>query len=406
MHIAFYTNTYSPVISGVVQSIKSYRDALANLGHNVFIFAQNEPDYEDRDPFIFRYPALDLGLPNEVPAIIPVSNCLDRILPALKLDVIHSHHPVLMGQTAANKAEKLNLPLVFTFHSQYQEYSQYFPLSQEIVQEFLQNVIETWLADYMRRCHHIVVPTESMREIVEREYGLRSNTTVLPTGIDVKRYSTPDRCKERAELGWGDETVLISVGRLAREKNWTTLVKAYSQVHQSHPNTRLVILGEGEERKTIEQFAKSNGLEKKIELVGKVEFDQVPCYLRAADLFCFASMSETQGLVTLEALAAGLPVVATAGTGTRDVVKNGREGLLTPNDNQALAEAIIRVLDNPDEMEQFRQAAAQKAAEYDIHVLAERLLEVYAEAWETKKAGRFVEVESHDNSLLRGLRAV
>ena len=108
MNIAFFTNSYLPVVSGVVRSVHSYRRALADLGHNVFIFT-HEADFEDEEPFIFRYPSLPLPLPGDIPATIPVSPFIDQVLPVLKPQVIHAHHPVLLGQTAASKAEELNL---------------------------------------------------------------------------------------------------------------------------------------------------------------------------------------------------------------------------------------------------------------------------------------------------------
>ena len=119
MHIAHYTNTYHPVINGVVHSVSGFRKALTDLGHNVFVFAQQQNGYEDEDPFIFRYPSLPLPVAVDIPAVIPLSPFIDRLMPSLKLDVIHTHHPVLLGQAAANKAQELDLPLVFTFHTQY-----------------------------------------------------------------------------------------------------------------------------------------------------------------------------------------------------------------------------------------------------------------------------------------------
>src|SRR5690349_19597341 len=138
MHIANFTNTYLPVISGVVRSIRSFRDELSRQGHNVFIFAQ-EQGHTDEDPFIYRYPSLSLPIPVDIPAAIPISPFVDRLLPTLKLDVIHTHHPFLLGQTAAAKAQELNLPLIFTFHTQYREYTHYVPLSADTVQNFLKN---------------------------------------------------------------------------------------------------------------------------------------------------------------------------------------------------------------------------------------------------------------------------
>ena len=118
MHIAFFTNYYHPVVNGVVRSVASFRENLMKNGHNVFIFAQHDSTYKDNEPFIFRYPSLPLPL-GEISAAIPVSPFADQLIPILKLDVIHTHHPIFLVQTSALKASELDLPLVFTFHTQY-----------------------------------------------------------------------------------------------------------------------------------------------------------------------------------------------------------------------------------------------------------------------------------------------
>ncbi len=161
MHIAFFTNFYLPVVNGVTRSVESFREELTRLNHNVFIFAQADSNYEDEVPFVFRYPSLTLPVYVEVPAVIPVSPFIDQLLPALKLDVIHTHHPFLLGRTAARKAEELDLPLVFTFHTQYQEYTHYVPIPQEAFQDFLKGAIQNWIMDFME---HVPAYRHSLRE--------------------------------------------------------------------------------------------------------------------------------------------------------------------------------------------------------------------------------------------------
>ena len=401
MHIAHFTNSYYPVISGVVRSVSAFRKALTELGHNVFVFAQNEPDYVDKEPFIFRYPALDLGLPGDFPATIPFSPFIDNLFPPLKVDVIHSHHPVLLGQAAANKAREYNLPLVFTFHTRYRDYSHYFPLNQEIVQEFIKNTIDSWLRVYMRRCHHIVVPSKSIRDILFSEYYVKGPITIVPTGIELEPYESADGTSIRQQRGWGEQTVLITVGRLAKEKNLGRLLQAFALVVQRHPDVRLVILGDGPYRKDLVELTQSLGIAPSVDFVGKVPFEEIPCYLKAADMFCFSSLTETQGLVTVEAMAAGLPVAAVDATGTRDVIEHGKDGLLTPDDSQALAQAISRILDDPGLADRLRAAGLDKARAYSIREQAQKMLSVYQEAIEARIASRQVHVAEEDHEKTR-----
>jgi len=389
MHIAHFTNTYQPVVSGVVRSIDTFRQSLIELGHLVFIFAQDAGTFEDAEPFIFRYPAFDLPGMHDFPLTIPFSPFVEKLLPSLKLDVIHSHHPFLLGHSAARRATDLNLPLVFTFHTRYRDYSHYIPIEQKMVKRQIDQII----SDYMRHCQHIVVPSESMRRLLAEEYGVTGHVTAVPTGIKTEPYRQADGQAVRQEQGWGEDKVLISIGRLAEEKNWTTLLAAAIQVMQKHSNVRFVLIGEGDERKSLEKVAHNAGLADRIEFTGRLPFSKVPGYLKAADLFCFASVTETQGLVTMEAMAAGLPVVAVDAAGTRDEVRHGQEGLLTPNDSQALAQAIARVIDDDHLLYRFKQAAEQKAETFDAVGQAKRLVAVYEQAGEDKKAGLSVQVE-------------
>jgi len=392
MHIANFTNTYLPVISGVVRSVRSFRDELAHRGHNVFIFAQEQANYVDKDPFIFRYPSLSLPTGVDVPAAIPISPFIDRMLPAFKLDVIHTHHPFLLGQTAATKAQELNLPLVFTFHTQYREYTHYIPFSMETVQNFLKNAIDRWLQDFMRRCQHIIIPSESMRETLVNDYGLKNNFTVIPTGIDLEAYRTASGERIRKKRNWENDTVMISVGRLAPEKNWPLLLQATALVLKEVPRFRLVLIGDGQDRKNLEDLAKELGIRRRVTFTGSLSFSEIPSYMKAANLFGFTSVTETQGLVTLEAMAARLPVIAVDASGTRDILKHGQQGYLVENNAEALAAGIKKLLSNPDRMQKFAEAAYKKAQSFNIEHLTDKLLGVYEQAIRDKKKKRFVTI--------------
>lgn len=395
MHIAFFTNFYLPVVNGVSSSVESFRKELTRQGNNVFVFAQSDGEYEDQAPFIFRYPSLTLPVYVEVPAVIPVSPFVDQLLPSLKLDVIHTHHPVLLGQTAARKAAEMDLPLVFTFHTQYREYTHYIPLPQEAIQEFLKGAVETWLRDFMGLCQHIVIPSESMKEILIRDYGLRARYTVIPTGIDLEPYQLADREALRASQGWQADKILVSTGRLAQEKNWPTLIRAAQKVYQKHPDLRLVLIGSGPEKSALQELASKLDMAERVTFTGELPFSDVIVYLKAADIFGFASVTETQGLVTMEALAAGLPVVAVDGSVTRDIVDNGEQGFLVRNDADELAASVNRLLESPEMMRKFHLRAIEKVKVFNIKICARQLLSVYEQAILDKSKSQYVEIEEY-----------
>lgn len=395
LRIGYFTNYYHPVVNGVVRSVASFREILTKQGHDVFIFAQAASDYRDEEPFIFRYPSLTIPTQTEIPAVIPVSAFVDQLLPSLKLDVIHTHHPFLLGQAAATKAADLDVPLVFTFHTQYWEYTHYVPILQEAIQDFLKNAIHNWLRVFMRKCQHIVIPSESIKKILVRDYGLEDCYTVIPTGTDLKPFLKANGRAVRQREGWKDDKVIVSIGRLAQEKNWDTLLRAAALVHKKHPDMRLVLIGDGPEKHSLEKLASELGIRERVTFTGKVPFGKIPDYLKAADVFGFASVTETQGLVTIEAMAAGLPVVAVDGSGTHDIVDHGTDGFLVKNSPKALAASLTKMLSDPERMKRFGAQALKKAKTFDIERLGKQMLKVYQQAIRDKKENRHVTLKAN-----------
>jgi len=392
---------YHPVINGVVRSVSDYKKAFTDMGHLAFVFAQHT-DYQDEEPFVFRYPSLDLPISIDIPAVIPVSLFVDKLLPSLKLDVIHSHHPIFLGLTAASKAHKLDLPLVFTFHSQYREYSNYIPVPLPDFQDFVQDMIHIWLGNYIRKCHHVVVPSQGMGALLEEEYGLQEGYSVIPSGIDLAPFQNIHGEIARAELGWMDNKILMSVGRLTQEKNWNTLLEACAIAMRDDPDIRLAIIGDGPEKPELMGYAQELGIASQVKFLGKIPFNDIPSYLKAADAFVYASITETQGLVTLEAIAAGLPVAAVDAVGTSDIVRHGLEGLLTENDSAALAEAITQLLAHPETMAKFSQAAIQRANTFSVENQARLLESVYYQAIEDHQRDKRVKID--DPTILQMIR--
>jgi glycosyltransferase involved in cell wall biosynthesis len=187
--------------------------------------------------------------------------------------------------------------------------------------------------------------------------------------------------------------VLVSIGRLADEKNFGTLLDAVVQVMREQDDVRLLLIGDGPQREDLEKHTQELNIADKVKFTGRIPFEEIPGHLKAADLFVFASITETQGLVTMEAMATGLPVVAVAATGTSDAVVNGQEGLLTENDSDALAQAIRQVLADKEMFARFKKAAVERAKTFDMVAQAQKAVDVYEQAIEDKKAGRQIQVD-------------
>jgi glycosyltransferase involved in cell wall biosynthesis len=238
-----------------------------------------------------------------------------------------------------------------------------------------------------------------MRQILVNDFGLVDRFTVIPTGIDLAPYKDANGAEIRSQWGWNGDKIIISAGRLAEEKNWVTLLQAFAIAQKAQPNIRLVLLGDGPQAEALKQMTGELGISDRVAFAGKVPFEQVPAYLKAADMFAFASVTETQGLVTLEAMAAGLPIAAVDAIGTQDIVVHGKQGLLTQNDANDLANAMIKLVENPSLMSKFKSAALRTSRGFDKKHLGRKMLKVYEQAIEDKKAEKYVTVEERPTAL-------
>jgi 1,2-diacylglycerol 3-alpha-glucosyltransferase len=376
MRIIIFSNAYKPTISGVVTSIALFRRGLIEAGHEVHIVAPEHKDFDDEEPYVFRLPALDLpgqlDLSLAVPFKTPIATTVRGIKPAL----IHSQHPILMGDLAVALARDLSLPLVFTFHSRYDEYAQrYVPIAPELAGMVTKEIV----GRYLEKCTHIVVPTTSIRHVILREYDADAPVTVVPTPVDLSRYHNLEPRCVRTTLGLEHAELLLYVGRLAREKGLDFLLRAFAKVTATRPQARLLLVGKGPEEDDLQETAQELGLGERVIFAGAVPHSEVPHYAAAADLFVFSSVTETQGLVLIEAMAAGTPVVAVEAPGSVDVLEGGG-GLLVPVREDAFADAVLGLLADEGRRQAMGKQAAQAAQRYTIPAATVRLLAVYEAA--------------------------
>ena len=387
LHIAHYTNVYKPMKNGVVTSVESFRRGQMEQGHAVYVVAPSPQDKSYvQERFVFNIAAVTLPTQG-YPFALPYDPTLTRVLRGIQPDILHTHHPVGLGRFARSWSERLRLPLVFTFHTWYEDFSHYFSRYLPFIsEEQVAGMIRYWIRKFIKRCHHIVAPSQHTRDRILQAYGdvlSGDDVSVVPTGIDTDAFSKYAKAEARTYLGWKPEQkYLVSCGRLSREKNFDVLIDAVARMEDK---PRLVILGEGDLRPTLEAQIKQQGLEGLVELPGNVETDEVARYFAAADFFAFASPNETQGLVVLEAMAAGTPTVVVREGGIKDFVRDNFNGITTDNNSQALADALERVLELED-MDGLRERARRTAKSLNVASQTRRMLEVYAKAMQKQRA--------------------
>jgi len=376
MRIVIFSNTYKPVISGVVMSIALFRRGLIEAGHDVHIIAPEYEDYEDEEPGIFRFPALDLPDRLDLSLVIPFKTSMTPTVRGIKPALIHSQHPVWMGGLAAAFARDLNLPLVFTFHSRYDEYAQrYVPIAPELAGMVTEDIV----GRYLEKCTHIVAPTPNIRDLILRDYGVDVPVTVVPTPVDLGQYHDLEPQRVRAALGLENAELLLYVGRLAEEKNLDFLLRAFARIVATRSQARLLLVGKGPRERRLRRMMRKLGLGERGIFTGPIPHSEVPHYAAAADVFVFPSVAETQGLVLIEAMAAGTPVVAVKSPSSADVLAEGG-GLLVPAREDAFAEAVLGLLADEPRRRAMGEQAARAARRYSIPAATARLLSVYEAA--------------------------
>lgn len=374
MKIGIFTDTFTPQINGVTSIITELERVLTRQRHEVFIFA---PAYHStqrsENGHIFRFPALTAYFHKDSRVVIPYDRRAFAAFP--KLEVVYSHTPLSMGLLALRVARRYGLPHVHTYHTLFTEYLHYLP---RLIRPS-RRLAERISAAFCNRCDAITTPSEAMREELLK-YGVQKPIYVLPFGVDVELFERPAQIDVRAALQIApDEFFLLYTGRLGTEKNLHFLLRAFRVMldlwHERRP-LRLVLAGDGPHRPLFEAYAQELQLGDRVIFTGFIPRDQLVDYYRAADLFVFASKTETQGLVLMEAMAAGLPAVAVRAMGVTDVVFDNETGLLAPEDEHIFTQKVLDLLRDSQRRARLSALSKHKAHTMSIQHSTAQLLEI------------------------------
>ncbi len=395
MRILVFSNAYKPTISGVVTSIALFRQGLIEASHDVHIIAPEYEEYQDKEPYVFRFPALDISEQADISLVIPFKRKMLPTVHGIQPDLIHSQHPIWMGDLATAFARDLNLPLVFTFHTRYDMYApKYVPIAPKLTGVVTDEIVHT----YLKKCTHIIAPTPSIRDFILHHYAPEAPVTTVPTPVDLDQYKSLNPRRVRADLGMRNVEILLYVGRLTNEKNLDFLLQAFVKIVAARPQARLLLVGQGPHERDLQRLAWELGIGEQVIFTGSIPHDEIPHYTAAADLFVFASMADTQGLVLIEAMAAGTPVVAVQAPGATDMLAEGG-GVLVPANQDAFANAALALLTDKSRRRAMGEQAARAVQRYTISATATRMSAVYEEA--VAAGPRTIEKES---ILIRGLK--
>jgi len=378
LRIAMFTNTYLPFIGGVSLSISRLKAGLERQGHEVLVICPRYPGGKE-DRTVLRVPVL-VRSGEMIRIANPVHIQTRRAVLDFHPDVIHLHHPFWLGSMGLRLARTIGVPAIFTYHTRLELYSHRVPLPGAL----FRNVVAHWvIRRFANQCDQVVVPTPVTRDYI-RLIGVHAPVHVYPTGVEIEQYEINDPCQIaelNAQLNPDGRLLLITISRLSKEKSLDFMMSAMVELKRRNaPPFRLLVLGDGDERTHLNKFICDNDLTNDVHLVGNVCSDEVPTYLQIADIFVFASSSETQGMVILEAMAAGLPVVAVQSSGIDAFVVNKRTGLVTIDNLGVWTDAVHALLVSTSERHAMGLAARDAAQQHSVENFASGIVTVYQTA--------------------------
>jgi 1,2-diacylglycerol 3-alpha-glucosyltransferase len=385
MRVLFISDVYFPRVNGVSTSIRTFRQDLANCGVATCLVAPRYPQQDDASAAadaadaVVRVPAA--GVPRDPEDRRMQWRALTRTLAAMggeQFDLVHIHTPFIAHYAGVRYARRANIACVATYHTFFAEYLHHYVPA--LPRAIGRRLARSFTRSQCAAVQALIAPSSPMRDVLEA-YGVTTPVHVLPTGLAADRFRPGDGAAFRARAGIDRQRPLLTyIGRVAHEKNIGFLLQVCAEVRKSAPQAMLVIAGEGPAREPLRAQVASMGLQEHVHFAGYLARDSelLDCYA-AADVFVFASRTETQGLVLLEAMAQGAPVVSTAELGTRSVLLPASGALVVPEERAAFAAAVLRVLGDPQLRAGMAQAGRSYARSWSSAAMAQRLAQIYAQ---------------------------
>ncbi len=394
MNILMMTNTFTPHVGGVARSVETFTAAYRRQGHRVLVVAPEFENMAEGETDVVRIPAIQHFNGSDFSVVLPVHGDLDLAVEGFRPDIIHSHHPFLLGGTALRLARLHDLPLIFTHHTMYEQYTHYVPGDSQAMKQFVIQLATS----YANLCDLVFAPSQSVAEVL-RQRGVLTSIEVVPTGVDVQTLARGSGSGFREAMAIpADALVIGHLGRLAPEKNLEFLATAVAAYLQTDSRAHFLLIGSGPSAEIIQQiFAKEN-LTPRLHHANLLEKPQLADGYQAMDIFAFASRSETQGMVLTEAMAAGVPVVALDAPGVREVVVDGVNGTLLHDESVAAFVAALQAMAGlpAEQIVLLREGARRTARDFSREATAGKALALYAGVIGRRQAGKLKSIKGQE----------
>jgi glycosyltransferase involved in cell wall biosynthesis len=379
LRVALFTDSALPILNGVSVSIDALVTELRNRGHSVHVYTNRVRSYRDTDPNTFRFRALETPWSRGYPIAIPPFWRKLRVFRKHEYDLVHTHSPWTVGFVGLRWAESHDLPVVSTYHTLYDRYHHYIPGPRRYIR-FKIAKHTNW---YYNHVDHVITPTDAAMKWLRR-HSVQTPVTVIPTGSPGRAFF--DRSEVRQSLGIPpDQKVMLYVGRLAKEKNLETLFESVQIAFRADPLLRLWLVGDGPYRQECMRQVRQMGIGDRVRFVGFVPRSEVDKFYAASDVFVFASVTETQGLVIQEAMTYGLPAIAVVGGGASEGIVDGVNGFAVQNDPEQFAQTLLHVMGNELLYTHLSEGASRSVRSRGTSEMCESVLGVYRTVIEQRR---------------------
>ena len=390
MKIGIFTDAYEPHISGVTTSIKMLKTALEKMHHEVFIVTANLDNnkfiYDDKNRIIYL-PGIKTGI-YETKLTGIYSKKAMKIIKNWHLDVIHSQTEFGIGYFSRIVAKKLNLPIVHTYHTLYEDYVHYVThghfnnLAKKLAIKITKYYCE-------KKCDELIVPTDKIKDLFINKYNISQPINVIPTGIDIDKFKLTSNIKKEIEsikkkYKIKDTDFIIgSVGRIAPEKSFDKLLYNIKEMIKVNTNIKVMLVGGGPDLDNLKELTKKLHLEDYIIFTDKVNYDLVPAYFNTFNVIVSFSKTETQGLTIIEGLAASKPTICIEDDSFKAMIEPNYNGYLFKNDNE-FKDYIFKLMNDKKLYKDMSTNARNSTYKYSKEVFASEVLKVYHKAIEKK----------------------
>lgn len=389
MNIAFFSDSYEPQKNGVVTAIKMQKKFLEKNGNKVYLFIPYIPNSPSEEN-VYQLSSIVFPFQKEHRIANPYSLKYDLLLNRERIDLIHTHTPFSLGIFGWQQARKRNLPLIHTYHTLFEEYTYYvwdhfpeFVKEKVITEEIARSIAIWWSRTYCNLCDLIIAPSTKVKKILESQ-EIKKPIEILPNGLDLREFKPLDKKFARIRRSFPENGILLLfVGRLGKEKNIPFLFRVLKELKKTPYPYYLIIVGDNPDKRVMEGLKKeAENLEilDRIIFTGYLDYPQVIESYYACDLFVFSSLTETQGMVVLEALFSGLPVIALEDDAIGDFVKDGENGFLIPNNSQSIEEfgkKVILLTENKELYNLMFQNAKKSVENLNSDNLNKKLMDIY-----------------------------